>query len=238
MKHPKQIVAAFTLIELLVVITIIAILAGIALPVYNTVTERGQQTKALSNAKQIGLACKLFAADNDGNYPQAIGEGSEGSDIESDFSKSPADANEAFKQLIPDYAPSEQIFYLAKSRWSPNPPDNKITDIADRLKAGENHWAYVPLLTDTSNPNFPLIADGFSTTVGVYTDKETEKGGIWKGKKAIVIRADQSGSIEQLNKEFKVVGKIGGGTKEDIFSTSSNNNNWIPAQPVNPAGND
>ncbi|MGB8168613.1 MAG: prepilin-type N-terminal cleavage/methylation domain-containing protein, partial [Chthoniobacteraceae bacterium] len=60
---------AFTLIELLVVISIIAILAGIALPVFGEVQIRGAQTKALSNAKQVGLACKLFAQDYDGNFP-------------------------------------------------------------------------------------------------------------------------------------------------------------------------
>jgi hypothetical protein len=50
-----------------VVIAIIAVLASIALPVLNS-PERGSQTKDLSNAKQIALACKLFAADNDGNF--------------------------------------------------------------------------------------------------------------------------------------------------------------------------
>ncbi|MDQ3118295.1 MAG: type II secretion system GspH family protein, partial [Verrucomicrobiota bacterium] len=65
---------AFTLIELLVVISIIALLAGIALPVFSQVPERGAQTKDLSNAKQIGLACKLYATDNDGKFPDMNGQ--------------------------------------------------------------------------------------------------------------------------------------------------------------------
>ena len=60
---------AFTLIELLVVITIIAILASFALPAYTSVQERAQQTKDLSNAKQVALALKQFASDNNGSYP-------------------------------------------------------------------------------------------------------------------------------------------------------------------------
>ncbi len=63
---------AFTLIELLVVISIIAVLASIALPVFTSVQERGFQTKDLSNAKQIGLACKLYAADHDGLFPDKM----------------------------------------------------------------------------------------------------------------------------------------------------------------------
>ena len=59
----------FTLIELLVVITIIAILASISVPVYNSITERAKLTKVISNVKQMNLACRTFAIDNSGIFP-------------------------------------------------------------------------------------------------------------------------------------------------------------------------
>ena len=220
----KRNTSAFTLIELLVVISIIALLAGIALPVFSQVQERGAQTKDLSNAKQIGLACKLYASDNDGLFPVAAGAGA---------------SNDAFAKLIPQYVPTEKIFYLAKSKWTPSLPDEQFgtqadgTPAATNLATGENNFAYVNNLTDTSNANFPLIADGFSASAGTYSNDETAKGGVWKGKKAIVIRADLSGSVEKCNNTYKVMGKTGAAADADIFATSAN---WLSATqtPLNP----
>src|SRR5947209_6001306 len=96
----KKTPSAFTLIELLVVISIIAVLAGIALPVFSTVQERGAQTKDLSNAKQIGLACKLFASDNDGKFPSLDGRAGDPP------AGVPATSNAAFACLVPTYLPS------------------------------------------------------------------------------------------------------------------------------------
>ena len=54
---------------LLLVTSLIAILAGLALPVFGEVKERSILTKALSNAKQVGINCKFYAADHDGKFP-------------------------------------------------------------------------------------------------------------------------------------------------------------------------
>lgn len=214
----KKTTSAFTLIELLVVITIIAILASVALPVFNAVTERANQTKDLSNAKQIGLGLKLYATDNDGKFPVAG-----------------ANANTAFAQLVPQYVSTEKVFYLAKSAWTPNPPDEVSSSAAETLKSGENHFAYVNNLSDTSNPNYPLLADGFVTgTPGLYSTDETAQGGVWKGKKAIVIRADVSGNVEKCNSAYRVFGKTGATSADaDIFVSSAN---WLSSSqvPINP----
>lgn len=60
---------AFTLIELLVVIAVIAILAGMLLPVLARAKETGRRISCLNNLKQLSLAAQLFVDDNGGNYP-------------------------------------------------------------------------------------------------------------------------------------------------------------------------
>src|SRR5690606_21782662 len=70
-KHMKKRLnkKGFTLIELLVVITIIAILASLAVPTFGRIQERGNITKGISNCRQIITALRIYASDNGGNYP-------------------------------------------------------------------------------------------------------------------------------------------------------------------------
>ena len=60
---------AFTLIELLVVIAIIAILAAILFPVFGRAKEAAKKTACLSNARQIGMATKMYLSDHDDVMP-------------------------------------------------------------------------------------------------------------------------------------------------------------------------
>src|SRR5438132_9726303 len=89
-------IKAFTLIELLIVVTIIAVLASIALPAFIGVKERGDQTKDLSNAKQIALGLRQFAIDNNGQYPSHPPAASYSAAV-----GNPATSNDAFWWLFP-----------------------------------------------------------------------------------------------------------------------------------------
>ena len=190
---------AFTLIELLVVISIIAILAGIALPVFGEVKVRGDQTKALSNAKQIGTACKIFSVDYSGVYPHFT-DYPVGSAATPTEAKTGDDSNAVLGTLVPDYLPDKNIFVIAKSKYCLKAGTTTSGGTTNPLGTGENHWAYVSGLNDTSNSRWPLIADGFDGPTSIkYTKDENLVGGLWKGKKAIVVRCDGSGTVENLH---------------------------------------
>ena len=64
--------AAFTLLELLVVIVVIAILAGLMLPVMSTIRARGDSIQCISNLRQIGVAIAGYVGDNDGVLPGPV----------------------------------------------------------------------------------------------------------------------------------------------------------------------
>ena len=51
---------------------VLAVLAGIALPVFNAVQDKGLAVRGLAEAKQIGLACKLYAGDHQGDFPPTL----------------------------------------------------------------------------------------------------------------------------------------------------------------------
>ena len=64
---------AFTLIELLVVVAIIAVLAGIALPVFNKMQDRTRTVQAVSDMRSIKRAVASYYVDY-GKYPVTDGQ--------------------------------------------------------------------------------------------------------------------------------------------------------------------
>ena len=183
----------FTLIELLVVISIIAILAGFAMPVFTAAQKKGRLTDSLSNCKQVIYALKMYANDNEGTFPAtdktAAGDASATPTPlkEGDFS------NKAFENLMPKYSTSKKIFANKGSAYCKNPiPDTTAAD-SNLIKKGQNDWLYVLGLNDTSDARWPLIATATKSASDLtYTSITTERGGVWAGTDAIIGYCDGS----------------------------------------------
>lgn len=170
------------------------VLAGLLLPTTGNVQVKGMQTKALAQARQIGMALKLFADDHDGHYP--------GAGFPNEMKTAPADANAAFACLFPVYTQSETIFGNKLSVYQTRQPDNVVDDPytgvpVKTLEPGENVYGYVAGLKEADDGLSPLVIDGTDGT-GHYRCDPSARGGVWNGIRAIVIRLNGSGAVEYL----------------------------------------
>ena len=75
--HLSVVTCAFTLVELLVVISIIGLLAGLAIPAISRAQKSAQNTTSISNLRQIGVLLNLYSSENSGRLPAARQQGPE-----------------------------------------------------------------------------------------------------------------------------------------------------------------
>ena len=164
----------FSLLELMTVVSIMAALAAISFPGIRAAMTNAQMAQGTANIRSIAQGLRAWAADNEGVFP--VEESFHGEEIVS--------ANDAFRELVPEYIDNEKIFALARSARGPK-ADNRIDERDEILEPGENHYAYVAGLHDTSRSNWPLVVDGTDGS-GYYVQQRGSKGGAWEGNKALV----------------------------------------------------
>ena len=68
---PQSKTRGFTLIELLVVIAIIGVLAALLLPAFGRARGKAKNVVCLNQLKQLGIATRLYADENDNRMPAA-----------------------------------------------------------------------------------------------------------------------------------------------------------------------
>jgi prepilin-type N-terminal cleavage/methylation domain-containing protein/prepilin-type processing-associated H-X9-DG protein len=91
--------AGFTVVELLVVVAIVAVLAGITVPIYQQVTARGRAAHCMNNLKQIGTALNLYLGDNHFTMPEMVA-----------ARESKDDEEEALDTVLAAYVTSPTVF--------------------------------------------------------------------------------------------------------------------------------
>ena len=143
-----------TLLEVMVVL-FLAITLLVCLQWYiGSSRERVRRISCLSNLKQIGLSCHLYAADWRGAFPFAVGAD---------------DSNDHFYLLLPNYMTTTSPF-VCPSDYSnrPRSASHACREAASDLTKASfdipnvNSYFYVAGLTDKSSRDSPLAGDNLA----------------------------------------------------------------------------
>ena len=187
MKTNNQMRRGFTLVELLVVIVIIAALAGLTAPMVIRQRKKADQTEAVNNARQIGMA--LFEFENEyGTFPDDA-TATAVKDATDTTLVSGALANDRFRQLIrAGIAQSEAMFY-AKTAFTQK-PDGILDQDTKALSKGEVGFGILmdatKGLSAAGNPSRPILAAPFKIAMDGTFDSDFYDG------KAVILKLDNS----------------------------------------------
>jgi hypothetical protein len=176
---------------------VLALLASLIIPWCNAISRMGDQTRAVSNCKQIVLALKQYANENESAYPDGR------ADIHS--------ANQAFRELFKTgILKEENIFGCSNSEFLPDNDIGNAPDFMRALSPGECHWMLVKGQSDESSGNMPLL---FENTLdvswpprwaGSAPEGRRKRGQAWSVCGIIIGRNDGSVQMEKLRGDGKL----------------------------------
>lgn len=202
-----------------VMILAVVALIGAIIPTLNPVAKQANQALTTNNARRIIAAMKLYAADHNGSYPDSAIPDARSS-------------NEIFRLLIKGGMISDERIFGAKV--SPFVPDNDIGEPPQynkALEAGENHWAMVKGLSDSSRALSLVVLENPLTVSPLHWSNsplhltgKPIKGRAWRNGKIIVGFNDTSVQAMKLVPDPSNPSRL-------MLTT---NPDWFPSSPSNP----
>ncbi|HWD39649.1 MAG TPA: prepilin-type N-terminal cleavage/methylation domain-containing protein [Fimbriimonas sp.] len=181
--------SAFTLIELLVVIAIIAILAAILFPVFAQAKFAAKKTVDLSNAKQIGLAVKLYLNDYDDTMPIFYA-------YNSDPTIYNPPVHHGTEVLLLPYTKNQDLFRSPLDNGGPY----LAQDPGPMAKGADTYWKAYGSSYRFAHCNFTVAANESSQNNNFYTDTiPVTETAIQYPAETRVIRLEMMGFFVQQN---------------------------------------
>ena len=142
-----------------------------------------ERVRAISNAKQVGLALLEFDQEY-GSFPNASTAAKVKKDTRTSLDLSGGSSNALFRQLIAYGIQSEDIFYTKHAEGSRKP--DRVLTAGFALEPGEVGFSYVAGLDSSMNPGIPVL----------MTPMRTGTREFWMdgnfGDKAVILRLDNS----------------------------------------------
>ena len=174
---------------------IVMSLIGISLivPTFHGTAVMARQSAAAYNCHQIMMALKVWAAENNGNFPDSK-------------LPPPVNSNQVLRRLIQNELLQDERIFGAP--YSPFVPDGMIGNSPDYTKAcepGENHWMLVAGLSADTKGIYRVIFENALEPIWpprwrFDSRLKPLRGRTWREGTIILGRADSSVDIEKLVK--------------------------------------
>ena len=178
----KRSPAGSTLINCIAAAIVILLVAGLTAPMVIRCPKKADQTEAVNNARQIGMALFEFQ-EQFGQMPDAGSVVKVRQKFPTELNLGTKSSNDLFRQLLASgIAQSEPMFY-AKTAGT-RKPDGIITD-SSALAKGECGFAYFTGTTPESNPSRPVLVTPLIPGTNRFDPKQFDG-------KAVVLKADCS----------------------------------------------